>query len=251
MADQCTPEVSHQQIVNGKFKWDITAQTTCTGTPNLPRRGARAKRKLGLLTQEEFESRRQLANASERKRQQTLTKAMDDLRACLPLEAHMVNRSKLSKFMTLKLAISYIEALTDILKECDEKDRQTSTDLPFSVTPRTPALQSLPATDSLPMTPCLPAPHNLPMTPTLPMPSNLPVTACRPAPDGLPRYMPHSLPLTPCLSSDNRVPVFSGLPMPYRVLGEPQSSPQLVLPLTPPPTPVSFSLTVRKSFQIY
>ena len=243
MEDQCTPEVSHQQIVNGKFKWDITGQTTCTGTPNLPRRGSRAKRKLGLITQEEFESRRQLANASERKRQQTLTKAMDDLRACLPLEAHMVNRRKLSKFMTLKLAISYIEALTDILKECDEKDRRTSTDLPFSVTPRTPAIQSLPATDSLPM------------TPTLPMAPGLPVTACRPAPDGLPSTMcqpvPHSLPLTPCLSSDDRIPVFSGLPMPYRVFGEPQSSPQLVLPLTPPPTPVSFSLTVRKSFQIY
>ena len=249
MEDQCTPEVSHQQIVNGKFKWDITAQTTCTGTPNLPTRGTRAKRKLGLLTQEEFESRRREANASERKRQQTLTKAMDDLRACLPLEAHMVNRRRLSKFMTLKLAISYIEALTDILKECDEMDRQTLTDLPFSVTPRTPAIQSLPETHSqpmtpnLPVTPCLPATQYLPMTQTTPRTPTPPMTACRPAPHDLPRTscpsVPHHLPLTPCLSMDDRIPVFSGLPMP-------QSSPQLVLPLTPPPTPGSYSSTVRK-----
>ncbi len=63
-------------------------------------------------TKEVQKKRRTAANARERRRMHSLNLAFDNLRAVVP---GLTNGAKLSKYETLQMAQSYIQALADLL----------------------------------------------------------------------------------------------------------------------------------------
>lgn len=71
---------------------------------------------------------RNLANRKERKRTQTMNSAFEDLRQHIP---NVPVDTKLSKIKTLRLAISYIRYLMDVLEE--SKDGKPCTQKSFVV----------------------------------------------------------------------------------------------------------------------
>ncbi|CAG2233401.1 HAND2 [Mytilus edulis] len=83
-------------------------------TDNVINRRKRKPKKFENLSDIDIEERRNTANVQERKRMKKLSKALEDLRKCIPAEYHLTNR-KMSKIRTLKLAVNYIASLTDII----------------------------------------------------------------------------------------------------------------------------------------
>ncbi len=77
-------------------------------------RHSRPKLLSGTVTKEVQTKRRVAANARERKRMHSLNVAFDNLRKVVP---GLSNGAKLSKYETLQMAQSYIQALSDLLKE--------------------------------------------------------------------------------------------------------------------------------------
>jgi hypothetical protein len=53
-----------------------------------------------------------------------LSKALEDLRKCIPAEYHISNR-KMSKIRTLRLAVNYIASLTEIIERDNVLKQQT------------------------------------------------------------------------------------------------------------------------------
>nr|SVI23427.1 taxi A [Rhagovelia tenuipes] len=78
--------------------------------PRQPRRGSKSKRKAAPLSK----YRRKNANARERSRMREINEAFETLRRAVPCQDE-----KMTKIGTLKLAMSYIAALSDALSESD------------------------------------------------------------------------------------------------------------------------------------
>nr|SVI23425.1 taxi A [Callivelia conata] len=78
--------------------------------PRPPRRGTKSKRKAAPLSK----YRRKNANARERSRMREINEAFETLRRAVPCQDE-----KMTKIATLKLAMSYIAALSDALSESD------------------------------------------------------------------------------------------------------------------------------------
>ncbi|XP_077537011.1 uncharacterized protein LOC144149323 [Haemaphysalis longicornis] len=77
--------------------------------------------------------RRKTANARERCRMQDINRAFEKLRAAVPVLPGTVveaekpgDTSKLTKITTLRLALTYISALTQVLREADEREENGS-----------------------------------------------------------------------------------------------------------------------------
>ncbi|KAK3104195.1 hypothetical protein FSP39_025175 [Pinctada imbricata] len=68
------------------------------------------------ISEEEMEERRRSANDLERRRMKKMSEALDDLRKCIPQHLHLYHR-RMSKIRTLRLATSYIRALSDMLQK--------------------------------------------------------------------------------------------------------------------------------------
>lgn len=85
------------------------------------------KPKRHILTEEEMGEKRQIANTQERRRMKRLSQALDNLRKVIPQQYHLYHR-KLSKIRTLRLATSYIAALSDMLAKDDAKLQQVMFD---------------------------------------------------------------------------------------------------------------------------
>jgi transcription factor 1a len=77
---------------------------------------------------------RSAANMRERKRMRTINDAFDGLRLRIP-DAR--EDKKISKVDTLRMAISYINRLSDLLKACDSQDEQHPTSAASTRTPDT------------------------------------------------------------------------------------------------------------------
>ena len=80
-------------------------------------------KKFGNLSDIDIEEKRKVANVQERKRMKKLSKALEDLRKCIPVEYHLSNR-KMSKIRTLRLAVNYIASLTEIIERDNLLKRQ-------------------------------------------------------------------------------------------------------------------------------
>nr|SYW87239.1 taxi A [Neogerris magnus] len=78
--------------------------------PRLVRRGSKSKRKAAPLSK----YRRKNANARERCRMREINEAFETLRRAVPCQDE-----KMTKIATLKLAMSYISALSEALSESD------------------------------------------------------------------------------------------------------------------------------------
>lgn len=74
----------------------------------------RKPKKFRNLSEVDIEERRHTANIQERTRMKKLSKALDELRRCIPTEYHLSNR-KMSKIRTLRLATNYIASLSEII----------------------------------------------------------------------------------------------------------------------------------------
>ncbi|XP_062577845.1 uncharacterized protein LOC134239699 [Saccostrea cucullata] len=72
------------------------------------------------LSEAEIEERRRSANFMERRRMKKMSSALADLRRCIPQQYHLYHR-RMSKIRTLRLAIAYIKALTDMLVKDDQR----------------------------------------------------------------------------------------------------------------------------------
>lgn len=77
--------------------------------------------------------RRKTANARERCRMQEINRAFEELRAAVPVVPGTVvepekpgDTSKLTKITTLRLAVNYIAALTQVLREANEREENGS-----------------------------------------------------------------------------------------------------------------------------
>nr|SVF01459.1 taxi A [Microvelia americana] len=77
------------------------------------RRGSKSKRKAAPLSK----YRRKNANARERTRMREINEAFETLRRAVPYQDE-----KMTKIATLKLAMSYIAALSDVLSESSDAD---------------------------------------------------------------------------------------------------------------------------------
>lgn len=75
----------------------------------------RKPKKFRNLSEIDIEERRHTANIQERTRMKKLSKALDELRKCIPNEYHLSNR-KMSKIRTLRLATKYIASLSEIIQ---------------------------------------------------------------------------------------------------------------------------------------
>ncbi|RZF43166.1 hypothetical protein LSTR_LSTR012852 [Laodelphax striatellus] len=81
--------------------------------------------------------RRKTANARERSRMREINEAFDTLRRAIPhLASENSHSEKLTKITTLRLAMKYIAALTQVLQDPEpESDLDSSGDYTFSLTP--------------------------------------------------------------------------------------------------------------------
>ncbi|XP_052081121.1 uncharacterized protein LOC127719134 [Mytilus californianus] len=107
----------NQNLENDDFgPIDLTKDSNdnSSDTDNVIVRRKRKPKKFENLSEIAIEERRNTANVQERKRMKKLSKALEDLRKCIPAEYHVTNR-KMSKIRTLKLAVNYIASLTDII----------------------------------------------------------------------------------------------------------------------------------------
>nr|SYW87238.1 taxi A [Microvelia pulchella] len=83
----------------------------------LVRRGTKGKRKAAPLSK----YRRKNANARERGRMKEINEAFETLRRAVPYQDE-----KMTKIATLRLAMSYISALSDVLSESSDADSMIS-----------------------------------------------------------------------------------------------------------------------------
>jgi len=81
-------------------------------------------KKFENLSEIDIDEKRKVANIQERKRMKKLSKALEDLRKCIPAEYHISNR-KMSKIRTLRLAVNYIASLTEIIERDNVLKQQT------------------------------------------------------------------------------------------------------------------------------
>nr|SVI23423.1 taxi A [Oiovelia cunucunumana] len=107
--------------------------------PRQPRRGNKSKRKAAPLSK----YRRKNANARERSRMREINEAFETLRRAVPCQDE-----KMTKIATLRLAMSYIAALSEALSESSDADSLMSDSTPSSAEMTPPALTSFSLLDS-------------------------------------------------------------------------------------------------------
>lgn len=117
-SDTSTP--ASGQFDTGMFTNNVNIQPGMTNTPVKKGRGGRKKAERPP-SPHILKKRRQAANARERKRMNGLNDAFERLREVVP---NLSSDQKLSKFETLQMAQTYINALSTLLKREEERDLQ-------------------------------------------------------------------------------------------------------------------------------
>ncbi|XP_061179413.1 uncharacterized protein LOC133188038 [Saccostrea echinata] len=117
MAEEGNEEISQLVIEDEESPIDLTTEKE----PQIGQKykGTKKFDKLNL-SEAEIEERRRSANFMERRRMKKMSSALADLRRCIPQQYHLYHR-RMSKIRTLRLAIAYIKALTDMLVKDDQR----------------------------------------------------------------------------------------------------------------------------------